>query len=68
MKPEKPAGIYSGVRKTVKPTYGYDHRSVFMLWTGAVQNRTPHGICNKCIEVRPLVLGMAYPSHFPYVC
>ena len=26
-----------GVRKTVNPTYGYDHRSGFMYWCGSTQ-------------------------------
>ena len=30
-----------GVRKTVKPTYGYDHRSVFLLCTGAGAPKDP---------------------------
>lgn len=33
--------ILGGVRKTVKPTYGYDHRSVFMLCTGAAAPKAP---------------------------
>lgn len=38
-----------GVRKTVKPTYGYDHRSVFMLCTGAAAPRAPlcKGSCQR---------------------
>ena len=30
---------YGGVRKTAKPTYSYDHRSVFLLCTGTAQER-----------------------------
>ena len=42
-------GIWGGVRKTVKPTYGYDHRSVFMLCTGAAAPRAPlcKGSCQQ---------------------
>ena len=33
----------AGLRKTVKPAYGYDPRSVFMLCTGAAAPKAPLG-------------------------
>jgi hypothetical protein len=47
---KKKAPRSAGVRKTVKPTYGYGHRSVFAKFTGfgAAQYRTarttPNGV------------------------
>ena len=64
----KKAALSAGLRKTVKPTYGYDHRSVFTLCTVAAAPWAPlckgrRWCCTKsqiaqyterCIEVRSL--------------